>query len=64
MIHNIKHEWLPNGNFRMSGEESIKDKYGNSIKYFIKEYTKKEIEMFNKLNISIYEDFIQWCHRI
>ena len=48
----------------MSGEESIKDKYGNSIRYFIKEYTKKEIEMFNKLNISIYEDFIQWCHRI
>lgn len=44
----------------MSGEES----YGNTIRYFRKEYSIKTIEMFNKYNISIYEDFIRWCHRI
>ena len=46
------------------GEESIKDKYGSTIRYFRKEYTKKDIEMFNRFNISIYGDFICWCHRI
>lgn len=64
MIHNIKHEWLPNGNFCISGEESIKDRYGNPIRYFRKEYSAKTIEMFIEHGISIYEDFIQWCHRI
>jgi len=64
MIHNIKFESLPNGNFRMSGEESIKDRYGNPIKYFRKEYSAKTIEMFIEHGVSIYEDFIQWCHRI
>ena len=42
----------------------IKDKYGNTIRHFRKEYSEKTIEMFNKHNISIYEDFIDWCYRI
>lgn len=48
----------------MSGEESIKDRYGNPIRYFRKEYSAKTIEMFIEHGISIYEDFIQWCRRI
>lgn len=48
----------------MSGEESIKDKYGNTTRHFRKEYSAKTIEMFNKHNISIYKDFIDWCYRI
>lgn len=64
MIKNIKFERFPNGNLVVLGERLEKEKHEMFTRYFRKEYSKQTIEMFNKLNISFIDDFIQSCNRI